>query len=221
MSGAIQHCGILIIAAGQSKRLGQPKQLLNFEGKLLINRLVDIVKAAGPFPITIVLGANAQKVKDQLIEKNLKVVINENWEQGMASSISVGLESIINDLHEHKGPIVFAEVKEAKEKETDGVMILVCDQPFITKNNIQSLLKLQQKTTLPMAACYYEGVLGTPALFHESVFDELLTLKGDIGAKKIIQQRESEVAKLHFDQGALDIDTMEDYHKLLKQANIK
>ena len=209
MSNPIKHCEILIIAAGQSKRLGQPKQLLHYEGKSLINRLVDVVKSAGSFPITIVLGAEAHKVKAQLIEKDLNIVINEGWEEGMGSSIRVGLYDMMHNTQHQQS-----------HYEMDGVMILVCDQPFITKESIQSLLKLQQETTLPMAACYYAGVLGTPALFRKDIFPDLLKLSGDMGAKKIINNNVLEVAKLHFEKGVLDIDTIEDYKQLLNQQDI-
>lgn len=199
MSSAIKHCGVIIIAAGQSKRLGQPKQLLTFQGKSLINRLIGIVKDAGDFPITLVLGANAQQIQAQLTEKNIEVVFNLDWQEGMASSIRAGLENC---------------------KPLDGVMILVCDQPFINTQSIQQLLGLQQKTLLPIAACYYNNILGTPALFHKTMFSELLALQGDIGAKKIINSKVEQVAKLYFEQGIIDIDTQEDYEALLKQQGL-
>ncbi len=201
MHYSIQHCGIVIIAAGESKRLGTPKQLLVYEGKTLINRLIDIVKITGSYPITIVLGANAEKIQSQLTETDLHIVYNSQWEEGMASSISLGVEMATKNF-DH----------------LDGIMILVCDQPHINTNNIHSLIELQRQTKLPIAACYYENILGTPALFHQSLFADLMSLKGDIGAKKLIKLREEEVAKLHFNKGILDIDTMEDYKFLLKGA---
>jgi molybdenum cofactor cytidylyltransferase len=82
---------------------------------------------------------------------------------------------------------------------------------------MQALLQLQQQAKQPMAACYYAQVLGTPALFHASIFNDLMALKGDMGAKKIINAREEEVAKLHFEKGMIDIDTIEDYQNLIKQ----
>jgi molybdenum cofactor cytidylyltransferase len=100
-------------------------------------------------------------------------------------------------------------------------MIFVCDQPFISVVHIQSLIKLQQDTGLPMASCYYANILGTPAIFHQNIFSELLALEGDVGAKKIIKDRVSEVAKLHVEEGIVDIDTMDDYIKLTKQVSVK
>ena len=201
MSHRLTNCGILIIAAGQSKRLGSPKQLLMYEGKTLINRLIDIVKEAVDLPMALVLGAHAEKIKLQLTNPSMPIIINEHWAQGMGCSISTGLKGLIQ-----KNPAI------------DGVMVLVCDQPFLNREHILSLLNLQAKSAMPMAACYYEGVLGTPAVFHQSIFPELLALKGDRGAKKIITAREAEVAKLHFEKGMIDIDTEEDYKKLSKEA---
>lgn len=204
MNYSIQQLGILIVAAGQSKRLGIPKQLLNFEGKTLINRLIDTVKLSGSYPITLVLGSAANKITEQLTDSSINIVLNDQWEEGMASSIRIGLSSIM-----YRMPAI------------DGIMMFVCDQPFISVETIQSLIKLQQDTGLPMASCYYAGILGTPALFHQSIFSKLLALEGDIGAKKIIKENASEVAKLHFDAGIIDVDTMDDYIKLTKELPIQ
>jgi molybdenum cofactor cytidylyltransferase len=208
MSSKINHCEVLIIAAGESKRLGEPKQLLQYKGQSLINRLIDTVNDAVHFPITLVLGANAEKIEKQLENSTLDIVINKNWEEGMASSIRIGLEHLIQK-HEQSN---------SGETKLDGVMILVCDQPFIKTEHISSLLHLQASTLLPIAACYYAQVLGTPALFHKSIFNDLLALKGDIGAKKIINAKEKEVAKLHFENGVIDIDTLEDYEQFIQQV---
>ncbi len=199
MSHLIEHCGVLIVAAGESKRLGTPKQLLQFEGQSLINRLVNIVRDAGSFPITIVLGAEAAAIQAQLPDVNLHVVINEEWREGMGSSIRVGLKQMIK-----------------ADSKIDGVMILVCDQPFIKSESIQSLIQMQQSTGLPMAACFYEGIVGTPALFHQYMFTDLLKLTGDTGAKKIMKDKMGDVAKLNFEKGVIDIDTMEDYQKIIQ-----
>jgi molybdenum cofactor cytidylyltransferase len=100
-------------------------------------------------------------------------------------------------------------------------MMLVCDQPFIKPSHIDSLLKLQHDTKQPIAACYYANILGTPALFHKSIFNDFLGLEGDTGAKKIINARAAEVAKLHFEMGVIDIDTMDDYYHFIKQKESK
>ncbi len=199
MSHLIEHCGVLIVAAGESKRLGTPKQLLQFEGQSLINRLINIVSGAGSFPITIVLGAEAAAIQAQLPDANLHVVINEDWREGMGSSIRFGLKQMIK-----------------ADANLDGALILVCDQPFIKSESVQSLIQMQKSTGLPMAACFYEGIVGTPAVFHQSMFSDLLKLTGDTGAKNMMMDKMSDVAKLNFEKGVIDIDTMEDYQKIIQ-----
>ncbi len=199
MSHLIEHCGVLIVAAGESKRLGTPKQLLQFEGQSLINRLINIVSGAGSFPITIVLGAEAAAIQAQLPDANLHVVINEDWREGMGSSIRFGLKQMIK-----------------ADANLDGALILVCDQPFIKSESVQSLIQMQKSTGLPMAACFYEGIVGTPAVFHQSMFSDLLKLTGDTGAKNMMMDKMSDVAKLNFEKGVIDIDTIEDYQKIIQ-----
>ena len=198
----INHCAVLIIAAGESKRMGSPKQLLNVEGETLINRMIHIVRRAVSYPVYVVLGASAETIQAQLPQLDIKIVHNAHWQEGMASSIRVGLNTV-----------------KAQYPVLDGVMVVVCDQPYITEKTITALLQLQEEKDTPMAAAYYDHIMGTPALFHQSIFDEILSLKGDMGAKKIIQSRPEEVAKLHFEKGLLDIDTKEDYQALLKEIN--
>lgn len=204
MSLLIQHPAILIVAAGQSKRLGTPKQLLKFEGESLINRLIHTIITAVDFPITLVVGFHAEMIQQQLLTNNVNCVINHEWEEGMASSIRLGTEHIIQN-----DPLV------------DGIMVVVCDQPYINAGHIKALLEEQHKTGKSIVACYYADVLGTPALFHKSMFGALMSLKGDVGARKIIQDKSPEVAKLHFAQGALDIDTLADYEQLIKASSTK
>ncbi|MFM2358234.1 MAG: hypothetical protein RLY16_226 [Bacteroidota bacterium] len=204
MQHTISHCGVVVVAAGQSKRLGRPKQLLMYDGKTLINRLLHMVHQAGQFSTVVVLGAAAVDIRQQMEDESSTIIINEQWEEGMGGSIKLGLTAL---LQQH--PTV------------DGVMILVCDQPYLTAENIQALVQLQKETDLPIAACYYAQILGTPALFHQTYFSQLLNLKGDVGAKYIIQHHQSQVAALHFEKGMLDIDTEKDYQQLIDTASGK
>ena len=198
----INHCAVLIIAAGESKRMGSPKQLLVVEGETLINRIIKIAKKAVNFPTYVILGASAETIHGQLPNIDIHVVQNAHWQEGMASSIRLGLNTAV-----------------AQNPNLEGVLIVVCDQPYITESTISDLLQLQKEKDTPMAAAYYNQVMGTPALFHQSIFNDILSLKGDMGAKRIIQSRPEEVAKLHFEKGLLDIDTKEDYQALLKEIN--
>lgn len=198
MNYRIQTGAVVIVAAGESKRLGTPKQLLPYQGDTLLNRLIANLKQASDFPIFLILGASSEKIIKEISATDFSITINENWQEGMASSIRLGIQ-----------------VAQKNVPNLEGIMLVVCDQPFIAVANIQALIKLQKNTNLPIAASYYANILGTPALFHKSVFPDLLKLSGDVGAKNIIQQRGTEVAKLHFEEGLVDIDTPEDYQQLL------
>lgn len=198
MNYSIQKGAVIIIAAGESKRLGTPKQLLPYQGETLLNRLIANLKQATNFPVFLILGASAEKIIQEIGATDFSITINENWREGMASSIRLGIQ-----------------VAQKNIPDLEGILMVVCDQPFIAAHNIQALIQLQQHTGLPIAACYYANNLGTPALFHKSIFSDLLELRGDVGAKNIILQRGAEVAKLHFEEGLVDIDTPEDYQQLL------
>jgi len=198
----IDNCAVVIIAAGESKRLGSPKQLLLLDKDSMLNRLIKMVQKAVDFPIYLVLGANAEKIKAQLPITNLNIVENNEWQEGMGSSIRIGVQAVIDSANKH-----------------DGILILVCDQPHLSESSIKDLISLQDNKKSAITASFYANVAGTPALFHQSVFSDLLALNGDQGAKRIIQERDQELAKLQFEKGVLDIDTPEDYQQLLKQVS--
>ena len=198
----INQCGIVILAAGQSRRLGEPKQLLPFGGTALVVRVAEAACRLKLYPVIVVLGAHAEMIEPYLNIPGLSIVFNPDWEEGMASSIRKGIEAMdMNYPH------------------VDGIQFLVCDQPHLDHQLIRDLIELQDETGLPAAACSYNGKLGTPALFHKTIFHELLQLRGDIGARKILEEMKDEVAILTFEEGKIDIDTMADYHQLLNQKN--
>jgi molybdenum cofactor cytidylyltransferase len=200
MKCVIKQCGLLILAAGSSSRMGKPKQLLEFEGATLLTHVAKVACQSNVYPIILVLGANEDVIRKSLDIPQLDIVTNENWETGMASSIIKGI----------------CYIKE-KYPKVDGIMIIVGDQPYLDETQIYQLINLQNTSGLPIAACSYAGIIGTPALFHKSVFSELLGLNGDIGAKKIIEKRMPNVVTIPFDKGVIDIDTEEDYMNLIKK----
>jgi molybdenum cofactor cytidylyltransferase len=169
MGVRVSHCAILILAAGQSSRLGSPKQLLEYNGASLIKRVVQTALDSEIGRVTVVLGANANKIGTELDMPGLCLIENSDWEEGMASSIRAGVKAI-TDL----------------EPDTDGIMILV-----------------------------YQGRTGTPAIFHKSFFPLLMELKGDTGARKLFSEHSGQVALVPFEKGIIDIDTKEDYEKLI------
>jgi molybdenum cofactor cytidylyltransferase len=194
--------GIILLAAGGSSRLGQPKQLLEFKGKTLLEHSIQAALMSAAQPVVVVLGANADLVKKQLKEKNqVHTVVNTEWQAGMASSIQCGVKAFTDICP-------FAE----------GVILMVCDQPFVTPALLNELVEAHKKTGKPIIACSYENTFGPPVFFHHSLFPALLQLKGDVGARGVIRQYADDVDVIPFPQGSVDVDTEADYEKIKTQA---
>jgi molybdenum cofactor cytidylyltransferase len=186
-----------VLAAGSSSRLGKPKQLLLYKGKSFLQHAVQVASDSIAGPVVMVTGANAERIGKEL--SGFKIILAENneWAEGMASSVCCGLNTLLQEA-----PL------------TNSVILMVCDQPYISSQLLNDLLATQQKTGQPIVASQYENVFGTPALFHKRIFPELLALKGDAGARKIIEQHIHEMATVSFPKGNIDIDTETDYHAL-------
>lgn len=195
----VEHGSIVVLAAGMSSRLGSPKQLLVYQGESLLKHTVNVALQTSMRPVIVVVGANSDTVKKEIEGMELMVVENEGWEEGMASSLRCGLAAM-----------------QKISPDADGIIFMVCDQPFVSKLLLESLLQAQHETGLPIVASSYEGKLGTPALFHQSLFAELMKLKGDTGARKLIRDHEYLVKTVAFPKGIIDIDTKADYDTLLQ-----
>jgi molybdenum cofactor cytidylyltransferase len=189
--------GAIILAAGESSRLGKPKQLIELQGRTLLRRVVDAVTETTCSPIVIVTGIHSAALRNELRTTEAAVLENQNWRRGMGTSIRAGVQHLIENQ------IVI-----------DGVLLLVCDQPFVNADTIRSLTRLREETKKSIVASDYAGTLGVPALFDRSLFRELLSLSDQAGAKSIILKNRARVAEFSFPEGAIDIDTGEDWEKL-------
>ncbi len=195
----VQQCGIVILAAGTSRRLGQPKQLLIYNGKNLLQHAVDTASESLVKNIVVVLGSEYEKIQHELNKRSAEFIYNADWQEGMASSIRVGISNTLE---------IFPD--------TDCIIFMVCDQPFVNKDLLNDLLKSHRHNGKLIAASRYGEILGTPALFHSSIFPELMELKGDTGARKILTNHKNDVSIVIFEEGKTDIDTIADYENLLK-----
>ena len=191
--------GIVILAAGASKRLGKPKQLLVFEGETLLKRAVKTALASGCRPVIIVLGAETEKMKSQIEEFEIKIIENPDWQDGMGTSIQIG----VRELSKIRPDI-------------SGAVLMVCDQPFVSVNLIARMVEKFRASDAPLVACSYGNTLGVPALFSRRLFPELLALNADKGAKKVIYEHLENVIEIPFEAGAIDVDTEQDYLNLIK-----
>ncbi|WP_237421323.1 NTP transferase domain-containing protein [Flavobacterium sp. HBTb2-11-1] len=193
-----QKIGIIILAAGNSSRLGRPKQLLKHkESTLLKNTISEALKIQNSFLI-VVTGANHDVIKKELNLPEVKLSFNSEWESGMSSSIVKGITELM-----------------LLNPDCEQCILSVCDQPFVTSSVFENLINQSKRTGKGIAASAYAETLGTPALFHQKYFEELLKLKGKEGAKKLIEKYADDVVSVPFEKGNIDIDTEEDYSQLI------
>ncbi len=183
---------IVILAAGGSSRLGSPKQLLPYAGITLVRHAADTALQTGS-QVVVVVGSEADKVRESLIGLHVRIVENPDWKEGMSSSIRVGISSL--------------------QPDADSAVIALCDQPKIAAAHLQALASVVDQFQ-PIAASSYDGTLGAPCAFNRSVFPKLLALKGDSGARELIRNAETSVIAVPFEAGNLDIDTQADYDRL-------
>ncbi len=183
--------GAVVLAAGSSSRFGEPKQLLELHGEMLVQRIVRVAKEGGCSPVVVVTGASDKPVAAAVADLHPLVIRNENWVRGIGTSIRVGVEQLFAcDLN--------------------AIVLLACDQPMVDSAVVSALIAEYERSGRPIVASHYANTLGIPALFHRSLFDELLRLPDERGAKMLIQKNPARVAQLDFPGGIFDLDTPED-----------
>ncbi|HZC42876.1 MAG TPA: nucleotidyltransferase family protein [Acidobacteriaceae bacterium] len=190
----------ILLAAGASTRLGEPKQLLRLsviDGETLLDHAISQARAAGAAPIFVVLGAHAEEIILECEILDCIVVRNEAWEEGMASSLRIGIAAVL----EHAPA-------------ASGAMVLVCDQPSLRADHLLRLLDAHKADSNRIAASRYAGRTAVPAIFPRSLFPALLDLRGDQGARALLQQPGTGVHAIDFPEGELDVDSPEDLQRL-------
>lgn len=183
----------LLLAAGNSSRLGRPKQQLIIGEVPLLSHTVSVMLESGIGKLLVVLGAFAEENERLLESFPVEIIQNKDWQKGMGSSIKLGLSHLIPLLPE-------------------AVVVSVCDQPFLHAHHISSLVKQFRLHKSPYVASAYNGTLGPPALFAPSFFDRLLAIDDASGAKKLFNGTGE---RIPFPEGSIDIDTEEDYRKAI------
>jgi len=183
----------IILAAGASRRLGQPKQLLIYGGETMIERAIRMAGEAGAAPVIAVLGAHHEVICATVpLHKPSGAipVINDRWELGIASSIAAGLCAL-----------------DVNAPQATGALILGCDQPRLTTGHLRGLLEaFGAQASATIVASAYAGTLGIPAVFPREVFAELRALRGDKGARALLMQSPCPLVALPFPGGEIDID---------------
>lgn len=186
--------GIVILAAGESARMGEPKQLLPFRDTTLLRHAVETAHSIPGAPVIVVLGAHADQIRAELGESSAIVVENSRWPDGMGGSLREGLTTLL-----------------AAHSEISAAIFLVCDQPLLSATTLSSLVAAYQNTGSAIVASEYGGTLGVPALFARELFPELLALSGSEGARQIIHAHCDRTTSVPFPEGTIDLDTPTDY----------
>lgn len=185
----------IILAAGSSSRMGSSKQLLRWGEGTLLTHAINTAMNSHAGHVFVVLGNNEAEHRKAIKDLPVTVVSNPKWANGMGSSLKAGL----------------AEAQDVSE----GVIVMVCDQPFVTSDHLNHLIENFIKTGMPIAASKYDEIIGVPALFSKEMFSELMAIGDDEGAKKVIAAHEEQTALVYL-IGSNDIDTYEDYLKSVK-----
>lgn len=189
--------GVILLAAGSSSRLGRPKQLLNYQGKTLIQYSIEAAQHSAADDLVVVLGSNSELIQTGIESKKVPLLVHAHWEEGMSSSMQCGLRYLI------------------ETSQVEQVILMLCDQPYVTHRLLDQLIHEKKVSGKGIVACSYAGTLGVPALFDQSYFPELLGLKGSEGAKKVILNHQADTFLVDFPLGAVDLDTEEDVQKFI------
>ncbi|MCF0075043.1 nucleotidyltransferase family protein [Dyadobacter sp. CY261] len=190
--------GIIILAAGNSSRLGEPKQLLQFQGKSLIRHITEAALEIAGGNVWVVTGANAGLIEQELAALPCMLIFNANWEEGMSSSIKAGISAL-----------------QSHHQIVKGVILAVSDQPFASAGLFDALIETHKKNSAGIVASAYDETIGTPALFSSAYFPALHQLTGAEGAKKLFKRHSDDLFTHPFPKGNVDIDTQEDYKRLI------
>jgi len=191
----------LLLGAGGSKRLGRPKQLVEFEGEALIRRAAEALMGAGCSSIVVVLGSEIEGSVKALEGLGAEIVVNDAWKSGMGSSIACGISSIMSAA-----------------QQVDAVLISLCDQPLVSADKLRPFVETFSHLKAGIVAAEYDGVAGVPALFSARCFPQLAALRGEKGAREVIRNSPDAIA-IPLPEAAIDVDKMEDLEKLPSYAS--
>ena len=194
---------VILLAAGESKRLRMPKLLLPFGKSTILEQTIDNLLNSRVDEVIVVLGYRAEEMMRKLANRPVKIAINPIYHQGMSTSIVKGL-SLVNDR-------------------AQAIMVALADQPLINRQTINRLVEESLGYDKGIVIPTYQAERGHPVIFSSEYKEELLGLKGDIGGKKTIKEHPNDTLEVIADSKAItmDIDTIKDYYTHLKLVNLK
>jgi molybdenum cofactor cytidylyltransferase len=183
----------VILAAGQSKRIGKPKPLLRFNDKTFLEQIISVLKPSLVDRITVVLGAEAETIKKSVDLSEAHVVINKDYQKGQLSSLIAAIEDT--------------------SEQTEAILLCLVDAPFITKKVVDEIITKFRETNSPIIIPVFNKERGHPTLFSKSLFNELLNAPLDQGARYVLYSNEEKVLELQTSESGIliGINTPDDY----------
>ncbi len=227
-SGTLQtfeHTAGLILAAGEAKRYGQPKQLLDWHGKPFIRQVAETALAAGLSPVVVVTGANTEPVSSAVQGLPLTILHNPAWKNGQSTSIQTGLQALLpppslRDASPISTPLSSPHFGDQKWGDRGGqgregaAIFLLADQPQVTPTVLRALVERHSLDLSPIVAPQVQGQRANPVLFDRATFPELMSLSGDVGGRAIFSKFPVTYLPWHDESLLADVDTPEDYRRL-------
>jgi molybdenum cofactor cytidylyltransferase len=192
----------LLLAAGNSSRMGSPKQLLEYQGQPLVRRAAETAIAAHLSPVIVILGASSHEIRPTLADLPVDILENSEWPRGMGTTLRTGIQHLMN----------------SPTPPPDAVLLLLCDQPLITPGHLIALLTEHERTQKPLIAAAYNGTHGVPALISKKYFAELQSLPDAGGAKSLFSRHPDDLATIPLPEAALDIDDPAAYAYLIRHT---
>jgi molybdenum cofactor cytidylyltransferase len=181
---------IIILAAGESSRLGRPKQMLYYKGDTLLQYTIKVALQSKARRVYTILGAYSHLIELTIKDLPIQIIQNNEWQEGMSSSIRSGMIAI-----------------SSSNPTPQAVIIMLCDQPFVTSILIDELIETYQSKDALIINCKYESSFGPPILFDHNLFSEMDKLEGADGAKPLVRKYFDKVKHVDFPDGDKDVDT--------------
>jgi molybdenum cofactor cytidylyltransferase len=189
----------ILLAAGGASRFGAPKQLLSYQGMPLVRRVAQVALASGVSPVIVVSGAYTPEISQALADLKVVLLHNPDWQAGQSTSVKVG----VNALPSEAGSVIF----------------FLADQPFVDESLVRALVEAHAQSLAPIVAPLVDGRRSNPVLFDRQTWGDFLSLTGDLGGRALFSRYPATWVPWHDPRLLLDIDTPEDYQRLIGQQS--